>query len=300
MTRTAVRQEEQVQPSETYTDNVAPSLANFETNTSHLEDDLNNVRSQLHNLMKVQTGNWYDDLATPSTFTGEGEAKRGVDGLNSDLHELERKRILRRRAVVGADIVVPSGAAATGTLTLTGNAVDTETVTIGTKTYTFQATLTDVDGNVLIGATASDSLDNLIAAITLGAGAGTLYATSTTLHPTVTAAAGAGDTMDVTAKVQGTAGNAIATTETLTNGSFGGATLSGGAGDIVILGAGELPGNTTAAVGAAGTAATAVSQLDGTAQIITILMIGLIVHFWRIRKDGGISGPQRTAAGERG
>lgn len=257
MARTFIRQDTQIRKSDTYTDNTAPSEANFETNPVNIEDDLNNIRSQMHNLLKDQAGNWYDDLNSPSSF--ENGTQRGVNDLNTDLHELERKRLLRRRAVVGADISVPAAAAATGVLTLTGNAVDTETVTIGTKTYTFQATLTDVDGNVLIGATASDSLDNLIAAITLGAGSGTLYAASTTLHPTVTAVAGAGDTMDVTAKSTGTGGNSIATTETLTNGSWGAATLSGGAGDVVILGAGELPGNTTAAVGTVTTLGTVVA-----------------------------------------
>ncbi len=115
---------------------------------------------------------------------------------------------------------------ASGVLTLTGQPADTEIVTIDTKVYTFQTVLTNVDGNVLIGATASDSLDNLIAAITLGAGAGTTYAAATTLHPTVTAAAGPGDTMDATAKLPG--GNSIVTTTNLANGSWGGATLSGG------------------------------------------------------------------------
>ena len=122
----------------------------------------------------------------------------------------------------------PNGVKATGVLTLTGQPLNTETVTLGTKVYTFQTVLTNVDGNVLIGTDPGDSLDNLIAAITLGAGAGTKYAAATTLHPSVTAAAGAGDTMDVTAKSAGTPGNSIATTEALTNGSFGGATLSGG------------------------------------------------------------------------
>lgn len=107
------------------------------------------------------------------------------------------------------------GTAAQGTLTLALNVANGETVTIDTKTYTFETVLTDVDGNVLIGATASDSLDNLIAAINLDTGAGTLYATSTTLHPTVSAAAGAGDTMVANAKTVGTDGNSIATTETL-------------------------------------------------------------------------------------
>jgi hypothetical protein len=117
-----------------------------------------------------------------------------------------------------------------GTLTLTVTGpLDTQTVTIDGKVYTFQTVLTNVNGNVLIGATNSDTLDNLIAAITLGAGAGTLYATATTLHATVTAAAGAGDTMVVTAKSPGTAGNSLATTETGTFTAWGAATLASGA-----------------------------------------------------------------------
>lgn len=113
-----------------------------------------------------------------------------------------------------------------GTLTLTGQPLDTETVTIGTKVYTFQTVLTDVDGNVLIGATASDSLDNLIAAINLSAGAGTVYAASMTAGSDVVAEAGAGDTMLLFD--QQSAG--LATTETLTNGSWGAATITPGTG----------------------------------------------------------------------
>lgn len=113
-------------------------------------------------------------------------------------------------------------------LTLTDNALDTETVTIGAKVYTFQDTLTNVDGNVKIGATAAITLSNLVAAINLGTGAGTAYAAATTVHSTVTAVEGAGDTVVVTAKTAGTAGNSIASTETLTNGSFASATLLGG------------------------------------------------------------------------
>lgn len=122
----------------------------------------------------------------------------------------------------------PPAVAATGVLTLAGNALNTETVTLDVKVYTFQTVLTDVDGNVKIGADADESIANLVAAITLGPGAGTKYAASMTLHPEMTAEEGAGDTMDVTAKSMGTAPNALATTETLTDGSFGGGTLSGG------------------------------------------------------------------------
>lgn len=125
-------------------------------------------------------------------------------------------------------------AAATGTLTAAGNPSDGNTVTIGTRVYTFQTVLTNVAGNVLIGASASDSLDNLIAAITGGAGSGTVYAAATTTHPTVTAVAGIGDTVTVTALTAGTAGNAIATTETSSNLSFGAATLTGGVAHVYL------------------------------------------------------------------
>lgn len=117
---------------------------------------------------------------------------------------------------------------ATGVLTLSANVSNLDTVTIGTKTYTFETTLTDVDGNVKIGASASDSIDNLIAAITRGPGGGTIYAQSTIKHTLVTAAAGAGDTMDCTALTAGTGGNTIATTETSATASWGNATLTGG------------------------------------------------------------------------
>ena len=118
--------------------------------------------------------------------------------------------------------------AATGVLTLTGLPLNTETTVIGSKTYTWQDTLTNVDGNVKIAGTASDSLDNLIAAIDLGAGSGTLYAAATTDPGEVDAAAGTGDTMDITATVAGVAGNSLTSTETLTNGSWGDTTLLGG------------------------------------------------------------------------
>jgi hypothetical protein len=117
--------------------------------------------------------------------------------------------------------------AATGVLTLTGNAIAAQTVTIGTITYTFRATV-PAAYDVLIGGSASATLDNLIAAINGAAGSGTLYGSGTTAHPTVSVVAGAGDTMDLTADTAGTAGNSIATTETMTLGSFGAATLTGG------------------------------------------------------------------------
>jgi hypothetical protein len=106
----------------------------------------------------------------------------------------------------------------------TANLADTETVTIGANVYTFQTTLTNVAGHVHLGATLADSLSNLVAAITAGAGSGTDYAAATTAHPDVTAAlsdAGANlgslGSMRVTALVAGAEGNTIVTTTTAAN-----------------------------------------------------------------------------------
>lgn len=118
---------------------------------------------------------------------------------------------------------------AVGTLTLSGNAVAAETVTIDGVVYTWRAAPTTVAGEVKVGATASDSLDNLKAAINLGAGSGSLYGSLTAVHPTVGAGAKTATTLQVYAKTGGTAGNSLATTEGMTNGAWGGAVLASGA-----------------------------------------------------------------------
>ncbi len=118
-----------------------------------------------------------------------------------------------------------------GTLTLGGVPLADETVTIGTTVYTWKAATTTGAFEVKIGASASISADNLIAAINLGAGSGSLYGSLTTIHPTVRAFAGAGDTVDVHTKSNTTltaVGTLIATTSTTTAGTWGAATLADG------------------------------------------------------------------------
>lgn len=121
---------------------------------------------------------------------------------------------------------------ATGTLTSAGVGVDTQTITIGNKVYTTQTTLTNVNGNVLLGANAAATLQNLYDAINLTGTAGTQYAAAMTLHDNVKATGVTATTLVVTAKVAGTIGNAIATTETQTNFSWGAAALAGGTGAL--------------------------------------------------------------------
>ncbi len=126
--------------------------------------------------------------------------------------------------------VNPEAALAIGTLSIPLNPSDTETVTLGVKVYTFQTVLTNVDGNVLIGATSLDSIDNLIAAITLDTGAGVTYAAATTANGLATATKAQGLTMLASALLAGTGGNTIATTETLlgAGNQWSAATLLGG------------------------------------------------------------------------
>ncbi len=158
-----------------------------------------------------------------------------TDDPSSPYNFLAVKLDASNRPLLEVQQVVTPLSAATGVLTATGAITNTETVTIDTKTYTIQSVLTDVDGNVLQGSTVGDTLDNLVAAINLSTGAGSIYAASMTTHPTVRAVRGAGDTMVVMAKILGTGGNTIPTTETAVNASWGGATLSGGAGSTTTI-----------------------------------------------------------------
>ncbi len=120
-----------------------------------------------------------------------------------------------------------AGVAATGTLTFSGVAVDTETLVIGTKTYTWDADLSNVDGNIDVGVNQAGDESNLTAAINLGAGGGTAYATLMAAHPSVTAA-DTGSTVVVTAIANGAAGNAIPSTQSMANATWGATTLAGG------------------------------------------------------------------------
>lgn len=121
---------------------------------------------------------------------------------------------------------------ATGTLTSTGTFTDTQTVVVGGKTYTTQTSLTNVNGNVAIGANAAATLQNLYDAINLTGTAGTQYAAAMTANTRVKATAVTATTLVVKALTPGEVGNLIASTETQSNAAWGAATLASGAGDI--------------------------------------------------------------------
>lgn len=123
---------------------------------------------------------------------------------------------------------------ATGILTLTANASNNNTVTVGTKdgtiaaVYTFKTVLTGAAFEVFIDTTIQNTLQNLFNAINAGAGAGTKYGTGTTSNFDVTASQLPAGQMLVTANTAGTAGNSVASTSSGITGSWGHATLTGG------------------------------------------------------------------------
>lgn len=120
-----------------------------------------------------------------------------------------------------------AGTPAGGLVTFAGTADADDTVTIGSVTYTFKTSVATTANEILIGASAAATASNLAAAINNGVGSGTLFGSSTVVHPTVAASATTG-VVSLTAKAAGTAGNSIGLSKVGTDISVSGATLTGG------------------------------------------------------------------------
>jgi hypothetical protein len=130
---------------------------------------------------------------------------------------------------------------ATQTITLDSSleATNAETIVIGSKTYTFLDTLTDVDGNVHIGAAVTDTVDNLVAAINLDptegetGTEGTDYALAMTRNPDCYATrVDATGVITLYAHVPGSIGNHIPLGQGTSTITLGGATFASGTGII--------------------------------------------------------------------
>jgi len=124
-----------------------------------------------------------------------------------------------------------TGLPATGVLTSSGVQVTAaDTVTIGTKTYTFRATaLTSptTEGEVLIGATAAASLQNLVNAINRSGGVIGVDYYVAAAHPSVSAVLTSSTVVTLT-RIATTA--AIATTKVAVTLTFGAATMAANVG----------------------------------------------------------------------
>lgn len=124
-------------------------------------------------------------------------------------------------------------AKATAVLTASGVFADGETVSIGDVTYTFKTALSEDAGDavaneVLIGASAAASLDNLKAAINDSGTEGTNYSTGTVAHPEVTATTNTDTAQTVEFARVGVDGNELGVGENAENAAWGAASLAGG------------------------------------------------------------------------
>lgn len=143
--------------------------------------------------------------------------------------KLEQKVIYLEKAATAF-----TGALATQTLTSDAtNVSDGETCTVGNQVYTFKTALTPTAGEVLIGADAATTLDNLKAAINGTGTAGTDYAATTPIHTQVTATTNTNTTQVVQAREYAVTNADIATTETSAHLSWGAATLASGTPKII-------------------------------------------------------------------
>jgi len=111
--------------------------------------------------------------------------------------------------------------AATGILTMSALPVATQTITVGTQTYTFTTNAPAAGSNdVFIGATVAETTANLVNAINgnyadaTGTATPDGYGTGTATNPAVTATDAGNGVIDFTADVPGTAGFAATSTGT--------------------------------------------------------------------------------------
>jgi flagellin len=173
---------------------------------------------------------------TTSTLSADGLSLGGAVAATGTLTQGPAPAaVAATNTLTGANFT--EATSATGTLTITGGGNDianNDAVNIGGTTYTFVTTLSGAANEVLIGATDTQALLNLKAAINgAGGGAGIAYGAGTVANANVVAGAATATTLALNANINGagdgsaTGNSAVTTVTTGTAESFGGATLAG-------------------------------------------------------------------------
>jgi hypothetical protein len=150
----------------------------------------------------------------------------GEEALPSDTYEFcaDAAQTVSQEGNIPVDIEANTTKASV-VLTVDTKPTAGDTMTIGTKKYTFVAVAAgDVDGEIEVGADKAEAQANIVAAINGTDG-------FSVPHPEVSAAEFAADACTITALVGGTVGNGVESTETFTANTnvFATATLAGGA-----------------------------------------------------------------------
>lgn len=226
------------------------------TELSYLNGVTSAIQTQIDAISTAQVpeGTPVNAVASQGTLTVSGVA---IDGetitIGSDVYEFCADTA--QSLTAGSDFAIDitgSTTASQGTFTVTVQPSSAETFTVGDKVFTFVPNGTaNADGEVSVGADLAAAQVNIVAAINGTDGFNTASAY-------VTAGAFATNASVLTALIGGVAGDSIATTETMANGSFDAVTLgttTGGAdcsaANAVTAAVTSITNNDTAGVGAA-------------------------------------------------
>lgn len=135
--------------------------------------------------------------------------------------------VLNNRPYIDDTYIEAAQTYAEGTFTFDAVPSNAETMTIGAKVYTWKTVLAAAN-DILIGADIAACITNAIACINDSGGEGTIYGVGTTANADALAIPFESPQFSLRATAIGTAGNAVVTTETMVNGFFNAATLTGG------------------------------------------------------------------------
>ena len=169
--------------------------------------------------------------------TASGQVKTGAGKIHGVIVNSHSSGTLRFND--GLSGTTSAGVKATGVLTASGVFSDGETITVSdgstTIVYTMKTALTGAAYEVLIGASAAASLDNLKSAINGSAGEGTTYGIGTPASPIFTATTNTDTAQTIEANRIGTYANSFTTTETCANAAWGAATMENGAESSLLI-----------------------------------------------------------------
>ena len=184
-------------------------------------------------MQQISAGNNFDGTAPAGAMTAANGKRTYAEAAVGGLFDMGLKEAAHVMGVqlFGAGAVPLAGTVAT--VDVVGTVIaDGETITIGTRTYTFEGTPAAID-DIQWDAAEATCMANLIKTINGTGTPGTEYYVGTTINLQVTAGVLSSVTSVFTAKIGGTAGNAIASTDTFTTGGPDTATLEDGLDDAV-------------------------------------------------------------------
>lgn len=129
MARTFISQPNQIFSSESYDD--TQTVGQTMTGSLTLEQDLNNIRTQLRQILWANvSGSWYDAVTAPSG----GLSARGLNTINDDLTDLEQKRLVYR--CTNLNTVIVNSSSNFALLSVSNGTAPSDPIALGVTTQT--------------------------------------------------------------------------------------------------------------------------------------------------------------------